>query len=79
MKKPNKQKKVTIDDLAISIDALAISVANGFSAVDKKFDEVGKEINWLKDAMKKTNQDVLNVGDKFVGRYEFDSLLGRVG
>ena len=71
MKKTIK-KNVTLDDLAIM-------VGNGFNAVDKRLASVESDISFLKGAVKKVNQDVLNIGDRFVPRYEFDGLLIRVG
>ena len=65
---------------------MAIMVANGFRNVDKRMDGFDKrmdgfeqELKSLKDLVKFTRQDVLNIGDKFVSRFEFERLLSRVG
>ncbi|HEY4505729.1 MAG TPA: hypothetical protein VJG67_03490 [Candidatus Paceibacterota bacterium] len=82
MKKSNK-KDVTINDLAVM-------VANGFSAVDKRFESADKsindmdvrlslKINEIDDNTKATRHDMLNIGDKFVRQHEFNTLLTRVG
>lgn len=82
-------EKVTIGDLAGTIDNLAIMVAKGFDSVEKKFDEVNnrigkveKEIGEVKNDIAEvkenlvaTRRDVLEIGDRFVPRYEFHDLL----
>lgn len=88
-------EKVTIGDLAGTIDNLAIMVAKGFDSVEnkfaevnKKFDEVNKKIDKeigevkkdiaeVKDNLVATRRDVLEIGDRFVPRYEFHDLLIR--
>lgn len=74
-----KNKKVTIDDLAIM-------VARGFESFDKKFTEVKKDIGEVKDKIGKVEEDIavvrgdiLTVGDRFVLKYEFYDLSTRVG
>ena len=75
-----------------TIDSLAVMVAKGFSSVDKRFDKVedrltgvegrltGVEdrLTTVEEVLKATRQEVLNIGDRFVPRYEFDTLLSRV-
>ena len=77
MKKSNKKN--------VNLDSLAIMIANGFSSVDKRFDAVENRLTsvedrlgTVEDVLKATRQDVLNIGDRFVPRYEFDTLLSRV-
>ena len=86
-----KNKKTTID-------GLAIMVANGFEGVDKKFNEVKKDINEVKDrlgnvedrlgnvedrlgnveeSLKSTRRDILGIGDRFVSKHEFNEHLIR--
>lgn len=93
MKKVVKSKNITINDLGKKIhvlikavDSLAVSVAKGFDGVDKRFNGIEKNITKLKkdtievkDSLKATRRDVLNIGDRFVPRFEFDNLLIRVG
>lgn len=82
MKKIARNKKeTTLNDLAGTIDNLAIMVAKGFDRVDAKID---KEVGEVKDRLGKveenlaaTRQDVLNLGDRFVPRHEFHNLLVR--
>ncbi|MES2213490.1 MAG: hypothetical protein V4473_01455 [Patescibacteria group bacterium] len=81
MKKPLKKN--------MTIDGLALMVANGFSAVDKKMEnltddffkvrkDLSAEISDLREVVTSTRQEVLNIGDKFVHRYEFDRLSSRL-
>lgn len=81
-------KKVTIDDLAGTIDNLAIMVAGGFERVykemDNRFDkvekdiaEVKKDVAEVKENLATTRRDVLEIGDRFVPRYKFHDLLIR--
>ncbi|HBB44467.1 MAG: hypothetical protein UW27_C0001G0031 [Parcubacteria group bacterium GW2011_GWA1_44_13] len=81
-------KKVTIDDLAGTIDNLAIMVAKGFDRVhkemderfdnvDKRFDKVEKEITEVKENINTTRMDVLGIGDRFVSKHEFSQHLVR--
>ena len=81
MKDTNK-KGMTIEDLAIL-------VGKGFSSIDKKFTDkfnaidvrlvdVETKLITVEEIVKSTRQEVLNVGDRFVPRYEFDTLLSRV-
>ncbi|MFA6392614.1 MAG: hypothetical protein WCW54_00810 [Candidatus Paceibacterota bacterium] len=78
MKKVTKNKKITIDDLAIM-------VAKGFTKVDERFDKVENELNGVKkdisevkENLRTTRNDVLNIGDKFVPYHTFDQLTNRV-
>jgi len=67
-------KVSSLDD---KIDDLAISTAKGFAGVDKRFDEMDKRVDKLEENIKATRRDVLDIGDRFVPRHEFDSLLFR--
>ena len=57
-------------------------VARGCKGVDAKFAEVDtkmeKEFEKVENNFKKIRNDILDIGDKFVPRYEFDTLLIRV-
>lgn len=91
-KEPIKNKKVTIDDLAIMIadgreetNELARMVAKGFESidkrfneVDKRFNEVDKRFNEVEESIQTVRADVLNLRDQSVSRYEFDDLRIRV-
>ena len=79
MKRKSNGKKNTN-----TIDSLAIMVARGFAGVDKKFEEVDKKLDVmdkkienLDDGIKATRRDILDMGDRFVGRFEFDNLALR--
>lgn len=77
----------------ISNDDLAMMVARGFAElhgdtgeIRKDMEEVKKDIKEVKDRLgnveeniKATRRDVLDIGDRFVPRYEFDNLLVRFG
>lgn len=77
---------------SFTIDDLAIMVASGFEDVKKDFkselNSVKNELNSVKGELnsfkvetnnnfKKVRNDILNIGDRFVPRYEFDSFLIR--
>jgi len=81
-----KKKSVTIDDLAVmvakgfkGVDEKFERVDERFVGIDKRFDRLEKEVKEVKENLKATRQDVLNIGDRFVPRNEFDSLLIRFG
>jgi len=69
-----KTKSVTIDDLAIM-------VAKGFSRTDEQFakmdEKFEKKFQDVEENFKKVRNDILNMGDRFVPRHEFDSFLMR--
>ncbi len=82
MKKVVKNKKITIDDLAIM-------VAKGFEGIRGELSEVKNnlksdisdvknELNEVKENLRITRNDVLNIGDKFVSYHTFDQLVNRV-
>ena len=52
-------------------------VAKGFEGVDQRFEKVEKRLIDLDENIKSIRRDVLDIGDRFVSRYEFDSLLIR--
>lgn len=79
-----------VSNLNTTVDDLAAMTAKGFENVDKRFEQVDKRIDGVRDEvkdemadlrenLKATRRDVLDIGDRFVPRYEFDSLLMRVG
>lgn len=68
MKKLRKDKKVTID-------SLAVMVAEGFERVDKKFDKLEIKID---EDIKDVRKDILNLGGRFVSYHSFDLLAKRV-
>ena len=63
MKKEVKTKKMTIDKLAIM-------VANGFESIESRMA--------TKDDIKDLKKDILNLGDRFVSYHTFDALANRV-
>lgn len=66
-------------------------VAKGFDGVDGRFDTVGsrldvidgrldsveEKIKEVHEDVKSARRDLLDIGDRFVPRYEFDNLLIR--
>lgn len=72
-------KKVTIKK--VTIDDLAIMVANGFDGVrdemNKRFNKVEKDISDVKENLATTRMDVLGIGDRFVSKHEFSQHLIR--
>jgi len=82
----SKNKKITIDDLAIMVAKGFGGIDKKFGGIDKKFESVSKDIDGLrnditevKESVKFARRDILNIGDRFVPRFEFDNLLTRVG
>jgi len=65
----------------ITIDGLAIMVAEGFDRVDKKFEgihkKIDKDIGEVKENIKDVRKDIFNLGDRFVSYHTFDSLAKR--
>jgi len=74
--KKESEKKISMEDLAGM-------VARGFAGVDAKmekgFEKVDKEFEKVENNFVKIRADILDIGDKFVPRHEFDTLLIRVG
>lgn len=74
---------------SITIDDLAIMVAKGFDDVKKELktefktelgsfkSETEENFKKVEDNFKKVRSDILNMGDRFVPRHEFDSFLMR--
>ena len=67
------------------MEDLAGMVARGFAGMDTKFakvnsqfEKIEKEFEKVEDNFKKIRTDILDIGDKFVPRHEFDTLLIRV-
>lgn len=76
---------MSIEDLALTIDNLAIMAQNGFSNFEKRFDKVDERLDRVEDRLRevefgqrKNNQDILNLGEKYITRREFDSWSLRV-
>ncbi|MHB1117912.1 MAG: hypothetical protein ACYCZ7_00055 [Minisyncoccota bacterium] len=93
MKKESiKNKKVTIDDLAVMIadgreetNELARMVAKGFESIDKRFESIDKRFEGIdkrlenvEENLSATRRDVLAMGDRFTLKYEFHDLSTRV-
>ncbi len=81
-----KNKKVTIDDLAIMIAKgfentvtkyEFIELSKKVDSVEKRFDSLDKKVDKLDQNIQATRRDVLEIGDRFVSRNEFDNLLIR--
>ncbi|HAS85119.1 MAG TPA: hypothetical protein DCS23_03580 [Candidatus Yonathbacteria bacterium] len=90
-KAPTKNKKVTIDDLAIMVARGFESVHNEIeefqSEVNKKFEVVNERFEGLDESIATTNNNVLSLGDRSIssclrprresGDSEFDKHLIR--
>ena len=105
--KKTAKNKMTTEDLALSmdkgfkrvenliekrVDELAISTANGFESVNKRFNVVEKDISELKkdtselkkdtselkESVKGIRGDISNLGDRFPSQFAFDQLSSRV-
>lgn len=78
MKRIRGKKKET------TIDNLAVMVAKGFNEVnikigglDGRMGNLENKMGNLEDNLSATRRDVLEIGDRFVPRYEFHDLLIR--
>lgn len=71
-------KKVTIDDLAIMVAKGFEAVDKRFNDVDKRFNAVDKRLDDVEESIATTNNNVLNLGDRTVLKFEFDKLVTRV-
>lgn len=76
-RKTSKNKNVTIDDLAVMVANGFGRVEKRFEGVDERFERIESDIKELREEVKATRRDVLDIGDRFVPRYEFDNLLVR--
>ena len=83
MKKAVK-KQISIADVANLVESLAISTAKSFSSIDERFTKIDERFNKidgklvsLEENIKSTRREILNIGDNFVKRSEFDNLLIR--
>jgi len=93
MKKVAKNKKITIDDLAImvakgfedvkselrsEINGVKIELKSEINELKSEVGELRGEIKEVKENLRITRNDVLNIGDKFVSYHTFDQLASRV-
>ncbi len=85
MKKIVRKKEVTNNELAKSIDHLAIMVAKGFESVHQDISSLQTDVSFLKkevsrldDNIVSTRKDISNLGERFVSKYQFDDLAQRV-
>ena len=62
---------------SVTIDNLAIMVAKGISRSDEQFAKIDKQFESVEENFKKVRNDILNVGDRFVPRHEFDNRTTR--
>lgn len=63
-------KKITLEDLASL-------VARGFEAQDKKFEHIDKKFEQVEENFRKVRADILGIGDRYVSKHEFDTLVIR--
>ncbi len=71
------KKNITLDDLALMVARGFNDVTSGMATKDDLV-VVNARLNNLEKGQQKIHNDILNIGDKFVPRYEFDTLLMRV-
>ncbi len=84
--KKESGKKTSMEDLAgmvargfAGVDTKFAKVDKEFEKIDGQFAKIDKEFEKVEDNFKKIRNDILDIGDKFVPRHEFDTLLIRVG
>ncbi len=77
-------KSVTIDNLAIMVakgfsrtDEQFAKIETRFERVDGQFAKIDTQFEKVEENFKKVRNDILNMGDRFVPRHEFDSFLMR--
>ena len=70
-------KSVTVDDLAIMVAKGFSSTDENFAKIDEQFAKIDKRFEDVEDNFRKVRSDILNIGDRFVPRHEFDSFLMR--
>lgn len=87
MKKRNG-KKVSMEDLAgmvargfsdvdtkfKKVDDQFQKIDDQFAKVDKQFEKVDENFKQVDENFKKIRNDILDIGDKFIPRHEFDTL-----
>lgn len=61
------------------VDTKFTKIDGQFAKIDKRFEKVDKEFEKVENNFVKIRTDILDIGDKFVPRHEFDTLLIRVG
>lgn len=69
------KKRGIIGKKNVSNDDLAIMVAKGFGELHGEIGEVKSRFGNVEENIKATRRDVLEIGDRFVPRYELDNLL----
>ena len=67
-----------IEDRLTKVENRLTSVEDRLTKVENRLTSVEDRLGTVEDVLKATRQDVLNIGDRFVPRYEFDTLLSRV-
>ena len=82
MKKIIKNKKITIDDLAIMVakgfEDVKGELKGDINGVKNDLKSVKSDINEVKENLRITRNDILNLGEKFVSYHTFDQLASRV-
>ena len=73
-----KEKEPTIQDVLDAVHTFAGNTQERFEKIDERFDKIEKDVGEVKENIKGARRDILDVGDRFVPRFEFDSLLFRV-
>lgn len=76
-------KKVSTEDLAMMVSRGFLGMDERFEKMENRFDSFKKETEEnfkdVEENFKKIRNDILNIGDRFVPRHEFDTLTVRVG
>ena len=82
MKKKASKNDTSINELAIMVakgfGSITDDMNSRFNSIDKRFNEVDKKLSELSEDVKTNRRNILEVGDRFVPRFEFDNLLFRV-
>ncbi|PIQ68280.1 MAG: hypothetical protein COV91_04905 [Candidatus Taylorbacteria bacterium CG11_big_fil_rev_8_21_14_0_20_46_11] len=76
--KKESGKKISMEDLAGMVARGFAGMDTKFAKVNSQFEKIEKEFEKVEDNFKKIRTDILDIGDKFVPRHEFDTLLIRV-
>ncbi len=84
MKKTSSKKEVSVNDLAImvakgfeSVNQRFDQIDTRFAKIDLRFEKIENKMDVLDENLKATRREILDIGDRFVPRFEFDNLLIR--
>lgn len=67
-----------------NLENLAVMVAKGFERqdekfahIDERFTQINEQFKNVDENFKKVRRDILEIGDRFVSRHEFEKFVSR--